>query len=154
VAGARQEFTFLLLVPLVQVVAVMAAFAATDVLHELVTATPVNKVRVALLRAAAALSIAVPSTAAIGLLVPNLDGLAFAWALPALGLVLAALVLHTWCAPWTAAGITAAGWTALVAAGHSHLGEAGVQAGAACVAVALAAFYVVRTRTLQWGGVR
>jgi len=153
-AGARQEFTFLLLVPLVQVLAVMASFATTDSLHELATSTALSKLRVALLRTAEALCITIPSTAIIGLVVPHLDALAVTWVLPALGLVLAALVLNTWLPPWPAAGVTAAAWVVVVTATHTHLTSAMAQSLSAAIALALALVFVMRTTTTRLGGLR
>ena len=153
-AGARQELAFLLLVPLVQVLAVMASFSSTDALRELAGTTPLSALRVALLRTAAALTIALPATMAIGWLVPNLDALTFTWLLPALGLVLAALVLHTWLAPWPSAGVVAAAWAVVVAAMHTHLATTLAQSFFAALAVALAVLLVLRTTVVHPGGSR
>jgi len=153
-AGARQEFTFLLLVPLVQVLAVMASFSATDSLRELATSTALSKLRVTLLRTAEALCITVPATAVIGVVIPHLSALAFTWVLPALGLVLAALVLHTWLPAWHAAGITALTWALVVATSQTHLTSAMAQGLAAAIALVLALVLVARTTPIRRGGLR
>jgi hypothetical protein len=101
-----QDSTFLLLAPLIPVLAVVAAHDSTDPLREVSGPTPYTKVRLALLRTVAALVVAVPATMMIGLLIPGLGPLAFRWLLPALGLTLAALVLLTWLRPPAAAVVT------------------------------------------------
>ncbi len=87
--------SFLVLAPLVPVLAVAAAYDTTDPLREVVGPTPLSKLRIALLRASVALAAAVPVTLGLGLLVPGLGGLAFAWLLPSLALTLASLLLLT-----------------------------------------------------------
>ncbi len=153
-AGVRQELAFLLLVPLVPVLSVVAAFDATDSLREVAEPTPVSKLRVALLRASAALAIAVPATAAIGFVVPGLGSLTSVWLLPSLGLVLAALVLHTWLDAWVAAGVVSAVWVGVVSSVHSELDTVTAQLLFAALAAALAVVLVLRTTTLKLGGAR
>ena len=74
--------SFLVLAPLIPVLAVAAAYDTTDPLREVVGPTPLSKLRIALLRASVALAAAVPVTLGLGLLVPGFGGLAFAWLLP------------------------------------------------------------------------
>ncbi|MCW2497824.1 zf-HC2 domain-containing protein [Jatrophihabitans sp.] len=90
------DVLFVALAPLVPVLAVLAAFEATETLREVSAATPYSKLRLCLIRATTALSVAVPTMMALGLLVPVLEPLAFLWLLPALVLTTSALVLLTW----------------------------------------------------------
>ena len=71
-----QDAAFLALSPLVPVLAVVAAYDALDPLREVALATAYSKLRLALLRATAALSVAVPATLAIGYVVPDLHDVA------------------------------------------------------------------------------
>ena len=109
-ALGNYDALFLASAPLVPVLAVVAAFDPTESLREVSAATPYSKLRLALLRTAAALAVALPVTMAIGLLVPQLEALAFAWLLPGLVLTTSALVLLTWTAPWTAATVVGGAW--------------------------------------------
>jgi hypothetical protein len=112
---AGRDVAFLALVPLVPVLAVVASYDALDPLREVVAATPYSKLRLALLRAAAALAIAVPATMTIGFVVPNMEHLALAWLAPSLGLTLAALLLLTWFEAWVTGGLVASAWVTVVA---------------------------------------
>ncbi|WP_165350457.1 zf-HC2 domain-containing protein [Xylanimonas protaetiae] len=146
----RAELAFLLLAPLVPLVAVAAAFDATDPLREVAGPTPFSKLRLALLRTAATLAVAVPSTALVGAAVPALHALAWVWLLPSLCLSGAALVLLTRLSARTACGVVGAGWAAAVVAvdqaGHlDAVSGGGTQAGFALVAVLLG---IVLTRAL------
>jgi hypothetical protein len=141
---------FLASAPLVPVLAVVAAFEATESLRETSAATPYSKLRLALLRTTAALLVAVPVTMAIGLLVPHLQAMAFVWLLPALGLTALALVLLTWLSPRAAAGVVLPGWALLsgCAGGTGRLDlitTAVPQALFGCAAVVLTVLFVVRT---------
>lgn len=152
-----QEMTFLLLAPLIPVLAVVAAYDTTDPLREVAAPTPYSKVRLALLRTVAALVVAVPATMAVGLLIPGLEPLAFRWLLPALGLTLAALVLITWLTAWTAGATVSVAWfVAVTAVGRTYevavLASPAVQAGFSCAAALLAAVFVIRTSTLRLVG--
>lgn len=114
IGANRQDAAFLLLAPLVPVLAVVAAYDATDPLRHLTGTTPASALRTALLRSVAALTIAVPLTIAVGLLVPGLRDLAGTWVLPGLALTSGSLVLLT---RWTARvtfPVVAAGWLVLV----------------------------------------
>ena len=95
--------------------AVVTSYDALDPLRESAGPTPYSKLRLALLRAAAALAVAVPATMAIGLVVPNMDDLALAWLAPSLGLTLAALVLLTWLEAWVTGALVASAWVTVVA---------------------------------------
>lgn len=109
-----QDAAFLLLAPLVPVLAVVAAYDATDPLRELQAGTPYSRLRLALLRTTAALAVAVPMTMAVGLLVPGLQPLAFAWLVPGLGLTTTALVLLTWLDAWSAGTAVGLAWALIV----------------------------------------
>jgi hypothetical protein len=115
-APRYQDVWFLLLAPLVPVVAVMAAFDATDTLRELVAPTPYSKLRTAILRTAAAVAVAVPVTLGVGLVLPGLAHLAFVWLLPGLVMTCTALVLITWLTAWQTGAVVALTWTVAVLA--------------------------------------
>jgi hypothetical protein len=108
--------SFVVIAPLIPVLAIAAAYDATDPLRELVGPTPLSKLRIALLRACVALAAAVPVTLAVGILLPGLGGLAFAWLLPSLALTLVALLLLTWLTAPIATATVAGGWVAGVLA--------------------------------------
>ena len=112
---ASRDAAFLALAPLVPVLAVVTSYDALDPLREVMATTPYSKLRLALLRAAAALTVAVPATMAIGLVVPNMDDLALTWLAPSLGLTLAALVLLTWFEAWVTGVLVASAWVTVVA---------------------------------------
>lgn len=150
----RQDETFLLLVPLVPVFSVVAAFDATEALRGLVRATPYSKLRLILLRTVATLALALPATIALALAIPGLERLAFAATLPALALTGAALVLLTWLDGWPAAGLVALTWGAVVfaTAGFSDvqvLMGAPVQLLMAGLAVLMSVALVLRTTSYR-----
>jgi hypothetical protein len=144
------DVLFVVLAPLVPVLAVVAAFDVTESLRELSAATPYSKLRLTLLRATAALVVAVPVMMALGLLIPDLEPLAFVWLLPALALTISALVLLTWMAPRVVGGVLGVAWTVL-AGSVGSVGRIDVftssisQAVFACAAAVLAAVLVTRT---------
>lgn len=112
---AGRDAAFLALVPLGPVLAVVASYDALDPVREVLAATPYSKLRLALLRATAALAVAVPVTMAIGFVVPNMGSLAVAWLAPSLGLTFAALVLLTWFEAWVTGALMASVWVTVVA---------------------------------------
>jgi hypothetical protein len=112
---ASRDAAFLALAPLVPVLAVVASYDALDPLREMMATTPYSKLRLVLLRATAALVVAVPATMTIGLVVPNMDDLALTWLAPALGLTVAALVLLTWFEAWVTGVLVASAWVTVVA---------------------------------------
>jgi hypothetical protein len=111
-----QDASFLLLAPLIPVLAVVAAYDATDPLRELITGTPFSKLRIALLRTAAALAVALPVTLLVGLVVPGLESLAFVWLLPGLCLTVTSLVVMTWLSPWSTGTLVCTAWTVFIVA--------------------------------------
>ncbi len=154
---STQDSAFLALAPLVPVLAVVMAYDALDPLREVGLPTPYSKLRVALLRATAALSVAVPSTLAVGLLVPGMHDLAFVWLLPSLGLTTGTLVLLTWVAAPTAGAVVAGIWVGLVVILRSSwdvLVLASAPSQLACVGLTVlgGALLLVRTSTLRLEG--
>jgi hypothetical protein len=150
--GGPQAF-FLILAPLVPVLAVVATYDATDPFREVTEASPYSKLRLALLRTSAALTAAIPLTVAVALTVPNLKGYFATWLLPGLTLTVATLILLTWLTAWVACGVTSVGWIAAasVATGHGTIDAVATpagQAGFAIAVVALAALFV-RAGTVQ-----
>lgn len=153
-----RDAVFLLLAPLVPVLTVVLAYDALDPLREVSLATAYSKLRAALLRATAALAVAVPATLAVGL-VPGLEDLAFAWLLPSLGLTTAALVLLTRLEAPYAGAVVGLGWLGVVAvlrAGGdvSVLSSPGAQVASVALALALGAVLLARTSTLRLQGGR
>lgn len=154
---ANQDAAFLALTPLVPVLAVAMAYDALDPLREVCLVTPYSKLRLALLRATASLAVAVPATLAVGLVVPGMQDLAFAWLLPSLGLTTGLLVLLTWFEAPFAGTLVAGSWAALVfglRSGWDVQALASPLAQLSCVAVALllGALLLVRTSTLRLQG--
>lgn len=115
-AGGRA--LYLLVAPLVPVMGVVASFASFDPLHDVTVATPYSKARLALVRAGAVCVTSVPVVVALGVSVPPIGSLAFAWLLPSLALTLLSLLVMTAWSP-VAAG-TSAGviWVSVVAVAH------------------------------------
>jgi hypothetical protein len=154
---ANQDAAFLALTPLVPVLAVAMAYDALDPLREVCLTTPYSKLRLALLRASATLAVAVPATLAIGLVVPGMQDLAFAWLLPSLGLTTGHQVLRTWFEAPLAGSLTAGSWLAVVfgiRSGWDVQWLASPSAQLSCVALALVlgALLLVRTSTLRLQG--
>jgi hypothetical protein len=107
---------FLLAAPLLPVVGVALAYGpGADPAYEAVLASPYRMFRLALLRSATVLAIALPLIATVGLLLPISTTAAVAWLLPAAGFVLAVLVASTWVNPEYAAGAIVAAWVGAVA---------------------------------------
>jgi hypothetical protein len=154
---SNQDAAFLALAPLVPVLAIAMAYDALDPLRETCLATPYSKLRLALLRATATLAVAVPATLAVGLAVPGMQDIAFAWLLPSLGLTTGVLVLLTWLEAPLAGALVASSWVALVfvlRSGWDVLVLTSPPAQLACVALALllGAMLLVRTSTLRLQG--
>ncbi len=150
--GRHDDTAFLLLVPLVPVLAVVAAFDATDPMRELAATMPYSKLRLALLRTTATLAVALPVTAAASAVVPVLRPLAWVWLLPSLGLTCAALVLLTWLSTRACAVVVAGSWAGVVAmvTGAGRLDDVGTLPGQvvfAVVTVVLSLAFVRSTST-------
>jgi hypothetical protein len=121
---------YLLVAPLVPVVGVVAAFAASDPLSDLTSTTPYSKARLALLRTVAVVITSVPLSIAIGVAIPGIAWLAFAWLLPALALTLLTLVGMTWWKPEPVGIAVALVWVAVIAtarAGDDIAGAVGFE---------------------------
>ena len=149
--------SFLVIAPLIPVLAVAAAYDTTDPLRELVGPTPLSKLRIALLRASVALAAAVPVTLGVGLLVPGLGGLAFAWLLPSLALTLASLLLLTRLTAPIATATVAGGWVVGVLAVTGDqapvaLGSTAAQSTFLGVAVVLCLLLWLRTSSSRLQG--
>jgi hypothetical protein len=154
---ANQDAAFLALAPLVPVLAVAMAYDALDPLREICLTTPYSKLRLALLRATATLAVALPATLVLGLVVPGMQDIAFAWLLPSLGLTSGLLVLLTWLEAPLAGAVVAGSWVGLVVvlrSGWDVLVLTSAPAQLACVALVLllAAMLLVRTSTLRLQG--
>lgn len=154
---ADQNAVFLMLAPLVPVLAVVMAYDALDPLREVCLATPYSKLRVALLRAAATLAVAAPVTLALGLLVPNMQDLASVWLLPGLGLTTGLLLLLTWLAAPVAGTIVAGTWVGLVVVLRSGwdvlvIASPAAQLGCLGLAVLCGGLLIVRTSSLRLQG--
>jgi hypothetical protein len=153
----NQDAAFVALSPLVPVLAVVAAYDALDPLREVSLVTSYSKLRLALLRAGASLSVAVPAALAIGFVVPGMQHLAFVWLLPSLGLTTGLLALLTWLRAPAAGAIVAGTWVFLVVVLRSGwdvlvLTSAPAQLAYAGLAVLWGALLLVRTSTLRLQG--
>jgi hypothetical protein len=112
--AAEQRAFYLLLAPLLPAITVAAAYDSTDPVRELTASTAFSKIRIALLRTAFAVAVALPVVLVVGLLLPFVGAEAFAWLLPALLLTLLALTLLTWWTAVAAGGTVAALWLLVV----------------------------------------
>jgi hypothetical protein len=113
-AATQQRAFYLLIAPLLPAITVAAAYDSTDPVRELSAATPFSKLRIALLRTAFAVAVALPVVLIGGLVLPFVGADAFAWLLPALTLTLLALTLLTWWNAAAAAGTVATVWLLVV----------------------------------------
>ena len=127
---AQGQALYLLVAPLVPVAGVVAAFASGDPLMDLTSTTPYAKARLTLLRTVAVVITSVPLSMAIGLAIPGIAWLAFAWLLPALALTLLTLVGMTWWKPEPVGVAVALVWVAVIAtarAGDDVAGAVGFE---------------------------
>ena len=110
-------FLFLAVAALLPVAGVAVAFGpGIDPTYEVAAAAPMPADRLLLIRAAAVLASSVSITALAALALPDLDAIAAAWLLPALGLTAATLALGTWVRPLVAAASVALTWVLFAAA--------------------------------------
>lgn len=114
--GEDQRLFYLLLAPLLPALTVTSTYDSTDPVRELAASTSYNKLRIALLRTVAAVSVALPLVLVVGLIMPGIGTQAFAWLLPSLALTLLALNLLTWLSASTTAGVIATLWLCFVMA--------------------------------------
>ncbi|MGZ8689803.1 MAG: hypothetical protein ACXWXI_04975 [Aeromicrobium sp.] len=128
-AGDQRGF-YLLMAPLLPALTVAAAYDATDPIRDLGSSTPFSKLRIALLRTALAVSVALPLVLAVGLILSFVGGEAFGWLLPALTLTLITLILLTWWSAPVSAGAVGGAWLTVVAAlrAGDHLASAATPA--------------------------
>lgn len=110
------DLAFLLVAPLVPMLAVVATYDSTDPLRELTSTTPYSLVRLALLRSAAALAAALPVTTAVAAFLPGVTVSAAVWLLPSLLLAVLGLLALTWGTARTAAVATATLWVLVAGA--------------------------------------
>jgi hypothetical protein len=153
----NRDAVFLAMAPLAPVLAVVVSYDALDPIREVTAPTPYSKLRLALLRAAASLVVALPATAAIGLVIPGMDDFAFVWLAPSLGLTLAALVLLTWWEAPVAGAMVASLWVGAVVVVRTNgtvdvLTVPVAQAAFAAAGFVLAAALFLRTSTLRLQG--
>ncbi len=113
-SGVGDLPVFLALAPLVPVMAVTAAFDATDPLRELSNATAYPRLRLTLLRTLATLAVALPAVLLLGSMVPGVADSMWLWPIPGLLLTATTLLLLSWLSARTAAAISALSWLAMV----------------------------------------
>ena len=118
--GRNEEivlFLFLVVAALLPVAGVAVAFGpGVDPTYEIGTAAAMPADRLLQIRATAVLASSVSITALAALALPDLDAIAAAWLLPALGLTIATLALGTWLRPLVAAASVALTWVLFAAA--------------------------------------
>jgi hypothetical protein len=150
------QAAYLLVAPLVPVLGVAGAFAATDPINEITNPTPYSKTRLTLLRAVVVVVTTVPLVVLLGALLP-IGWLAVAWLGPALGLTLSALVALTWWSPAvTTTGLSIL-WAAVVGFAYQRHEltvaiERDAQIGYLVVAAITAAALVARIRSAHTPG--
>ncbi len=157
IQAERQVFYYLAVAPLIPVLAVAVAFDALDPLRAVSVPTPASKLRLALLRAAAACSAAVPVMLASGLIIPGLIEVALRWLMPSVALTLAALLLITRFTAWVSALAVTSVWLVAVSSvaysgGIAALTSSAAQACFALAAVATAIALFVRTGSTTLSG--
>lgn len=151
------QATYLLVAPLVPVLGVAGAFAATDPINAITHPTPYSKTRLTLLRAVVVVVTTVPLVVLLGALLPGIGVLAVAWLGPALGLTLSALVGLTWWSPAvTTTGLSIVWATVVGVAYQRHELTAAIerdaQIGYLVVAAITAAALVARIRSAHTPG--
>ena len=155
--AVNRDAVFLAMAPLAPVLAVVLSYDALDPIREVTAPTPYSKLRLALLRAAASLVVALPTTAAIGPVIPGMDDFAFVWLAPSLGLTLGALVLLTWWEARVTGALVASLWVGAVVVVRTTttvnvLTVPAAQAAFVAAGFVLAAALFLRTSTLRIQG--
>jgi len=148
---------FLLVAPLVPMVGVVGAFAASDPMIELTSTTASSKLRLALLRTFAVTATTVPLIVAMGAVVPGIGLISVAWLAPSLGLTLLALAALTWAPPEVVGSLTALVWGAVIAAAYARdqvtaAVEQDAQLGYLVLAALAAAVLTARIRSARTPG--
>jgi hypothetical protein len=129
-SATQGQALYLLVAPLVPVIGVVTAFASADPLAGLTSTAPYSKARLALLRTVAVVITSVPLAFAVGVLIPGIEWLAFAWLVPALALTLTTLLGMTWWKPEPVGVAVALAWVAVITiarASHDVTGAVGVE---------------------------
>lgn len=115
-SGDRGFVVFLIVAPLLPLAGVAAAYGpGVDPTYEIGLASPMRSFNLLLIRAAAVLVTTVLLGIVAAFALPELNGTAVVWLLPALGLVAASLALGTFLAPLPSAAIVAVAWVTLTA---------------------------------------
>ncbi|MFI1829204.1 zf-HC2 domain-containing protein [Streptomyces sp. NPDC020412] len=140
---------FLGLAPLLPVAGVAVSYGwRWDPAHEMGLVTPLRAFRLVLLRTAVVLGTCIALTCAASLALPGLGLATFGWLLPGCALTAVSLALAAHMESTTAAGVTAAGWLAVLFVTHdSHavFSTTGQAASVAVLTVACAGVLLSRT---------
>jgi hypothetical protein len=113
-SGSGKIDLFLAVAPLVPVAGVAVAYGRLgDPAHEITVATPIDSVRLLLLRTAVVTASAVLLSFLMDVLLRS-SATTGAWLLPALALTTVTLALGTRLTMWLAASVTAGGWVTLL----------------------------------------
>lgn len=116
--GTRGVVLFLMVAPMIPLAGIALAFGPrVDPTYEVGVASPMNGLRLLLLRAASVLGSAIVLTGVASIWLPAGGWKAAAWLLPAIGVSLSAMALSTWIEPVAAAGTVAFAWVSLSMAG-------------------------------------
>lgn len=147
----RGVLVFLLLVPLLPVAGVAAAYGpGIDPTYEIGLASPMSSFRILLIRTTAVLATTLTLVGLFGLGVPGLDWAPAVWLLPGLVLTLSSLALATWVPPLWAAGLVSGLWIGGVVVADRVSGPIQpafqAQAQAVFVAVGVVAMVILITR--------
>jgi hypothetical protein len=148
-SARRGELLYVVVAPLLPALGVAAAYDTTDPIRGIVDTTAFSKLRITLLRTAIVAAASIPPALLLGLVVPDLGPLAFAWLLPALAMTLVSLALLTWFNARVTATAVGVGWIilamALAGPGPADLAwQPPMQLAYALIAVAACAVLVVR----------
>jgi hypothetical protein len=105
------DLPFLLVAPLLPVLAIASAFAPQlDPAYDVARAAPYSAVRLVLVRSIAVLATTIVLGFTAALALPVLSLTVAAWLMPALSLTCAVLAIATWWDPQRAAAVVATGW--------------------------------------------
>lgn len=106
---------FLLVAPLIPVIGVAASYGpSTDPLESLIVTSPYGRARLILVRALAVLTVCLPFSVTLGLMLPQPVWVAAAWLGPALAMIPILLALAAFVGPRPAAGLVAIAWSSVV----------------------------------------
>jgi hypothetical protein len=145
-ASLSGPLVFLIVAPLLPLAGVAASFGpGIDPTHEITLVAPFHAFRLLMLRCVAVLSANTVLGAAATLALSNRDARMVGWFLPSLVLTVVALLLSPRLGPVLAAGVTGAGWAALVALTAGAPFTAGGQLAFAAAAVLASLLLARRT---------